>query len=209
MHWLERAHPTRLLDALRSGGCTSALSNAAGESARRWFGEWIVDRSRARAAVEDEIAVELGLVKGEVLLDFPIKTEMLGLDIPVLRRDGQVEQLTAAGWPGSINLPTLSEELYLRALDAGVRVPQVDRSPRGHRASRDPAGRRGQEQAGARRNSVVLSAVIPHEHGECRDLLSLQRECPHTAESRSRHSLATLAPAGRHGQDGWSLFCRP
>jgi hypothetical protein len=40
---------------------------------------------------------------------------MLGLDIPVLRRSGQVEQLTSQGWPGSINLPTLSEELYLSA----------------------------------------------------------------------------------------------
>jgi hypothetical protein len=37
---------------------------------------------------------------------------MLGLDIPVRRRDGTVRQLTAAGWEGAINLPRLSEELY-------------------------------------------------------------------------------------------------
>jgi hypothetical protein len=52
---------------------------------------------------------------GEVLLDYPAKTEMLGLDIPVLRRSGEVERLTGEGWPGTINLPTLSQELYRSA----------------------------------------------------------------------------------------------
>ena len=47
-----------------------------------------------------------------MLIDFPEKTEMLGLDIPVLRRDGAIERLTGEGWIGSVNLPTLSEELY-------------------------------------------------------------------------------------------------
>jgi hypothetical protein len=46
------------------------------------------------------------------LLDYPQKTQMLGLDIPVLRRDGGVRRLTAEGWEGAINLPKLSEELY-------------------------------------------------------------------------------------------------
>jgi hypothetical protein len=79
------------------------------------FGEWIsTDREKTRQA-EDRIARKLGLPPGDVLLDFPIKTEMLGLDIPVLRRDGEVERLTGQGWPGTINLPTLSEELYLSA----------------------------------------------------------------------------------------------
>ena len=40
---------------------------------------------------------------------------MLGLDIPVLRRNGSVRRLTAEGWEGAINLPTLSEELYRSA----------------------------------------------------------------------------------------------
>jgi uncharacterized protein len=40
---------------------------------------------------------------------------MLGLDIPVLRRNGEVRQLTAAGWEGAINLPKLSEEFYRSA----------------------------------------------------------------------------------------------
>jgi hypothetical protein len=52
---------------------------------------------------------------GEILLDYPMKTQMLGLDILVCRRSGGVERLTSDGWPGTINLPTLSEELYRSA----------------------------------------------------------------------------------------------
>jgi uncharacterized protein len=44
-----------------------------------------------------------------------VKTQMLGLDIPVLRRNGSVRWLTAEGWEGAVNLPKLSEELYRSA----------------------------------------------------------------------------------------------
>jgi hypothetical protein len=40
---------------------------------------------------------------------------MLGLDIPVLRRSGQVRQLTAEGWEGAMNLPKMSEQFYRSA----------------------------------------------------------------------------------------------
>lgn len=79
------------------------------------FGEWIGnDRARTRAA-EDSLASLLGVESGEVLLDYPEKTPMLGLDIPVLRRDSTVERLTDRGVSGAINLPRLSEELYRSA----------------------------------------------------------------------------------------------
>jgi hypothetical protein len=61
------------------------------------------------------LAKEFGLAPGELLLDYPAKTQMLGLDIPVLRRNGKVERLTGEGWIGTINLPSLSEELYKSA----------------------------------------------------------------------------------------------
>jgi hypothetical protein len=66
-------------------------------------------------AAEDSLATELGLASGELLIDFPAKPQMLGLDLPVLRRDGHVRRLTAEGWPGEINLPLLSEQLYRSA----------------------------------------------------------------------------------------------
>src|SRR5437867_6168292 len=78
-------------------------------------GEWIADDWRRTIDVEDRLARQLGLARGELLLDYPAKTEMLGLDLPVLRRTGDVEHLTQASAGGAINLPKLSEELYRSA----------------------------------------------------------------------------------------------
>jgi hypothetical protein len=81
--------------------------------------------------VEDRLAADLGLAAGELLLDYPAKTQMLGLDLPVLRRGGTVERLTAAGWEGAINLPTLSEQLYRSARWLRVFVARRVEVPRG------------------------------------------------------------------------------
>jgi uncharacterized protein len=76
---------------------------------------WIAnDRSRTIAA-EDRLAREMGLQHGELLLDFPAKAQMLGLDLPVVRRSGEVRRLTTAGLDGVINLPMLSDQLYQSA----------------------------------------------------------------------------------------------
>ena len=77
--------------------------------------EWIATDPALVVAVEDFIAKRAGLAPGEVLLDYPTKTQMLGLDIPVLRRSGVVERLTPENLIGSINLPSLSDELYQSA----------------------------------------------------------------------------------------------
>ncbi|HEY8174355.1 MAG TPA: HD domain-containing protein, partial [Gemmatimonadaceae bacterium] len=70
-------------------------------------GEWIADDWRRTMRVENELAPTLGLAPGELLLDYPAKTEMLGLNLPVLRRDGRVEHLTQQTSGGTINLPKL------------------------------------------------------------------------------------------------------
>jgi hypothetical protein len=72
---------------------------------------FLEDRERVRAA-EDALAKANGFRRGDVLVDFPAKTEMLGLDILVVRRNGDVQRLTAAGWREAINLPRLADELY-------------------------------------------------------------------------------------------------
>jgi HD superfamily phosphohydrolase len=77
--------------------------------------EWIADDRALTTAVEDRIGAELGFAPGELLLDFPAKTQMLGLDLPVVRRSGDVRRLTTAGLEGAINLPVLSEQLYRSA----------------------------------------------------------------------------------------------
>ncbi len=77
--------------------------------------EWLADdRARTRRA-EDSLARANGLRPGELLLDFPRKERMLGLDLPLLDRDGSVRRLTDAGIAGTLNLPILGEELYQSA----------------------------------------------------------------------------------------------
>src|SRR5687767_2723116 len=115
LHRLEHAQPSSLLEALRSRRLYKRALEWPASQLDDGFGEWIAtDRDRTRDA-EDALASELGMKPGEVLLDFPMKTQMLGLDILVRRRSGEVERLTGEGWPGSINLPRLSEDLYRSA----------------------------------------------------------------------------------------------
>jgi hypothetical protein len=77
--------------------------------------EWIADDRALTIEMEDRLARDLGLEPGELLLDFPAKTQMLGLDLPVVRRSGEVRRLTTASLDGMINLPVLAEQLYRSA----------------------------------------------------------------------------------------------
>lgn len=90
-------------------------------------GEWIASDYALTRRVEDQLAAELGLPRGEVLLDYPTKTQMLGVDIPMQRRDGRVQHLTASGFEGALNLPRLSDELYRSA--RRLRVFTAHRAP--------------------------------------------------------------------------------
>lgn len=77
--------------------------------------EWIADDWRRAVATENAMAKKLGLAPGELLLDFPAKTEMLGLKLKVVRRDGTVDQLTQRSSAGGINLQKLADDLYQSA----------------------------------------------------------------------------------------------
>ncbi len=90
-------------------------------------GEWLASDYALTRRVEDALALELELAPGALLLDYPVKTQMLSLDLPLVRRDGSVEQLTDRGWEGAINLPRLSDELYKSA--RRLRVFTTDRAP--------------------------------------------------------------------------------
>jgi len=115
MHRLETERPTPLLAALKERRLFKRAAEWPAAELDADKVEWIaVDRKRV-ADAENSLAREFGLAPGELLLDYPVKTEMLGLDIPVLRRSGKVERLTGEGWIGTINLPSLSEELYKSA----------------------------------------------------------------------------------------------
>ncbi len=126
---LERRAPSPMLGALRE----RRLHKRAVECPAAEFGddagEWIANDRALTVDVENALARELGHAPGTVLLDFPAKAQMLGLDILVQRRGGEVERLTESG-SGQINLPQLSDQLYRSArwlrvfVAAGVRVPE-------------------------------------------------------------------------------------
>lgn len=115
LFFLAEHAPSAMLAALRARHLFKRVIDRPASELADDFGEWIGnDRARTRAA-EDSLASLLGMKSGDVLLDYPEKTPMLGLDIPVLRRDSTVELLTDRGISGAINLPRLSEELYRSA----------------------------------------------------------------------------------------------
>jgi HD superfamily phosphohydrolase len=115
MHRLETDEPAPLLAALKERRLYKRAAEWPAAELDVDRVEWIATDRRRVAEAENELAEDLGLAPGELLLDYPVKTQMLGLDIPVLRRNGSVQRLTGEGWIGTINLPSLSDELYRSA----------------------------------------------------------------------------------------------
>ncbi len=115
LHRLARRGTSPLLSALRERRLYKRVLECPAAELTAEALEWIADDRALTTETEDRLAVELGLAPGEVLLDFPAKTQMLGLDLPVVRRSGEVRRLTMAGLEGAINLPVLSEQLYQSA----------------------------------------------------------------------------------------------
>jgi HD superfamily phosphohydrolase len=114
LHDLERRAPSSLLAALRQRRLYKRVLQCPAADLPTDAAEWIADNPTLTRQVEDALALELGLQPGELLLDYPKKTQMLGLDIPVQERDGTVNRLTGAA-QGVINLPAMSEEFYRSA----------------------------------------------------------------------------------------------
>ena len=115
LHALGQGSPNHLLAALRERRLYKRAFECPAASLPPDAGEWIAEDRALTRAVENALARELGLAPGELLLDYPKKTQMLGLNLLVQRRAGGVRRVTAAGWEGAINLPKLSEELYRSA----------------------------------------------------------------------------------------------
>jgi HD superfamily phosphohydrolase len=115
LHALGERAPTTLLRALHERRLYKRAFECPAADLAPDAGEWIADDRQLTIAVENALAAELRLAPGDVLLDYPAKTQMLGLDLLVQRPSGEVKRLTAAGWEGAINLPKLSEEFYRSA----------------------------------------------------------------------------------------------
>jgi len=93
---------------------------------------WLTDDVELTAQVEDALARELGLPEGGLLLDFPSRSSMLGVDLPLRLRGGAIDRLTDAGRAGQLGLPRVADELYRSARRLRVFVAQsVSRSMHG------------------------------------------------------------------------------
>jgi HD superfamily phosphohydrolase len=115
LHDLSARAPSPLLHALRARRLYKRAFECPAAALAPDAAEWIADDRALTVTVENALAQEVGLQPGELLLDYPTKTQMLGLDLLVRRPYGEVRRLTAAGWDGAINLPKLSEEFYRSA----------------------------------------------------------------------------------------------
>ena len=112
---LKRRAPSPLLDALSARRLHKRAIQCPAAELPPGAGEWIASDHALVAAVENRLAAERKLPPGAILLDYPAKTQMLGLDLPVVRRSGAVVRLTSAGLEGAIHLPALSQQLYSSA----------------------------------------------------------------------------------------------
>lgn len=92
-----------------------ALELTAADLTGRQVEDWAVGDSPWKRAVEDDLATELGLESGEVVIDFPVKPAMFQLDLLVERRDGEVGRVDLEGAEGLLDLPKVSRELYTSA----------------------------------------------------------------------------------------------
>jgi HD superfamily phosphohydrolase len=76
---------------------------------------WVADDPDLLERVEDTIAEQVGLVPGSLLIDFPARSAMLGVNLPLRTRSGSIERLTDAGRAGHLGLPRVADELYQSA----------------------------------------------------------------------------------------------
>ncbi|HEU4681012.1 MAG TPA: HD domain-containing protein [Gemmatimonadales bacterium] len=76
---------------------------------------WVAEDPDLLELVEDAIAAQVGLPSGGLLIDFPARSAMLGVNLPLRTRGGAVERLTDAGRAGHLGLPRVADELYRSA----------------------------------------------------------------------------------------------
>jgi HD superfamily phosphohydrolase len=90
---------------------------------------WVAEDPDLLQRVEDALAAQVGLNPGDLLLDFPARSSMLGVNLPLRTRSGAVERLTDAGRAGHLGLPGVADELYRSARRLRVFVAGTPNRP--------------------------------------------------------------------------------
>jgi len=91
------------------------VADIAGEDAPRGAGDWIADHPDLTERVENQLARELGLEAGELLLDFPAKATMLEADMPMLGSDDSIQPLDAMQHTGHLGILRMADALHAKA----------------------------------------------------------------------------------------------
>jgi len=103
----------RWIPALRYRRLPKRAAEISGDALRETpLADWFYSRPALRAALEERLTIDLGLPPCGVLVDYPEKPRMMGLDLLLLHRSGQVKRLTESGHAGLINLPRVADQLY-------------------------------------------------------------------------------------------------
>ena len=92
---------------------------------------WVAEDPDLLELVEDAVATQVGLPPGGLLLDFPARSSMLGVDLPLRTRAGTIERLTDAGRAGQLGLPRVADELYRSARRLRIFVASAPSRPLG------------------------------------------------------------------------------
>jgi uncharacterized protein len=90
---------------------------------------WVAQEPELLERVEDAVALQAGLPAGGLLIDFPARSAMLGVNIPLRTRSGAVERLTDAGRAGQLGLPRVADELYRSARRLRIFVTGAPKKP--------------------------------------------------------------------------------
>jgi HD superfamily phosphohydrolase len=112
---LQQHDPSGLAAALRERRLFKRALDLPASEVPHALPGWLSDDPDRVEVAEAQLATELGLKAGEVLIDYPARSSMLGVDLALLTREGHVERLTDAGRAGQLGLPRISEELYASA----------------------------------------------------------------------------------------------
>jgi HD superfamily phosphohydrolase len=79
------------------------------------YGDWISASPDLCETVEDQLALELGLKPGELLIDLPSKPSMLAADLPVLRRDSSTTRLGTPDGDELMGIQEIADQLHAKA----------------------------------------------------------------------------------------------
>lgn len=125
METLFRVEPTGLARAVHERRLYKRALDLPASEVPAGAGDWIDGDPALLERVEDALARQAGLEPGELLLDFPARSNMLSVDLALRTRDGRLDRLTDEGRAGHLGLPRIAGELYqsarrLRVFTAGI-----------------------------------------------------------------------------------------